>query len=171
MKKNIIQLFLGFLLINSCSNNNSFEEFDITYSNFFQAHNSIKLTKSDTVFIRKYYENFELEHPYYHENYYTILNKDDRKKINNTLKNIKLEEYDSAYLDNNLFDGFIYKLYLKKNNTEKTVLVYSRNSPEELDSLTELIISSIENLKLHKTDKKFEIKSQDIFPEPEKITE
>ena len=60
MKKNIIQLFLGFLLINSCSNNNSFEEFDITYSNFFQAHNSIKLTKSDTVFIRKYYENFEL---------------------------------------------------------------------------------------------------------------
>ncbi|MDM1062523.1 hypothetical protein HXZ62_08100 [Empedobacter falsenii] len=169
MKK--ITLLLLYYLCQSCADkNNSFDEFDITYSNFFQVYNSIKLTNSDTVFIRKYYEDFELKNPYYHKDYYAILNKTDRDNINKAIANINLYNYDSVYQNKIIVDGFIYRIYLKKDDTEKSIFVSNKMPPEELNQLKQLILKSVDNLKLLKTDKNFSIKSQDIFPEPEKIT-
>ena len=128
MKTKITFIILVLLLI-SCTkkediNSFSFESF--VFSNAGVHHdNSIKFTKSDTVYLQKRF-------PEPKENFYAVLKKNERNELNKLIRQLDYKIYDSIYDQNNLYDGQSYLLNFSKNKTNKWIFIYEDNAPEKI---------------------------------------
>ncbi|WP_343696023.1 hypothetical protein [Flavobacterium sp.] len=69
--------------------------------------NSIKFTKSDTIYLQRNYPNPK-------QNFYAIISNDEKIKLNTFLQNLNLKKYDSLYYDKNLEDGQDYLINIKE---------------------------------------------------------
>ncbi|WP_281336530.1 hypothetical protein [Flavobacterium eburneipallidum] len=128
MKTKITFIILVLLLI-SCTkkedtNSFQFESFTFSYAGL-NHDNSIKFTKSDTVYFQKKY-------PEPKENFYAILKKNERNELNKLIRQLDYKIYDSIYAENNLQDGQSYLLNFSKDKTNKWIFIYGDNAPEKI---------------------------------------
>lgn len=89
--------------------------------------NSLKFTKSDTVFLQR---NF----PEPKENFYVILRADQKIELNELLQTLKLEKFDSIYSQENLDDGQSYLFNITQKGKNKWVCIYGESAPKQLYS-------------------------------------
>lgn len=169
MKRLIFIILILILLISCSKEEKDFDSFEYSYGGTFSTLFSIKFTENDTVFIREHWnvsERYGKKFPKAKTNYFAILTKEQRNQLSELLKKIDFKKIKSEYYEDYL-DGSAYQIIIKKDTLNKTVFVHSHKVPKELDSLSNWIYIIKENLKLTKTNKKFDFKSIDaIFPPP-----
>lgn len=138
MKKRFLILSFLFLFL-SCSKKEEMNPFPFDQFVFSSAGlhhvNSIKFTKSDTVYFRRIY-------PEPTQNSYAILKISEREKLNNLCKGMNFAKFDNVYAQENLCDGQAYLLNLLKEGKNKEIFLYGHVVPKELkvfiDSLGEI---------------------------------
>lgn len=128
MKTKLLLIFLILALI-SCSKkeesiNFPFDSFIFSYSGE-NYDNSIKFTKSDTVFLQKRFHNPK-------ENFYAIIHNEEKLKLNRLLKTINFKKFDSIYFQERLQDGESYLINISKNGRNQMIHIYGYNAPKEL---------------------------------------
>jgi hypothetical protein len=123
MKKLII-LFI--VIFTSCE-----KKEDKTFTNFvfssagLHYDYSLKFTNSDTVYFQKRFPQPE-------ENYYSLLNKEDRKNLNKFVEKIDFEKIDTIYAQENLADGESLLFNISQQKENRWVFIYGHNAPKEL---------------------------------------
>ncbi|MNX54780.1 hypothetical protein D3C86_855230 [compost metagenome] len=170
MKRQLLIITL-FVLLNSCSKKEKdFDSFEYSYSGTFSTVFSIKFTENDTIFLREHWNAGErsdnIKFPKAEKNYFAILTKEQRNQLGDLLKKIDLKKINSHYFEN-YADGDAYQLIIKKDTMKKTVFVHSYNVPKELDTLSNWIYKTKENLKLIETNRKLYFRSlKELLPPP-----
>ncbi|HEV8270604.1 MAG TPA: hypothetical protein VGQ04_04820 [Chitinophagaceae bacterium] len=86
---------------------------------------SIKFAGNDTIFLQ---ERF----PKPKQLFYSVIQKDDRKKLDSLLEKVDFPRYDTVYFQNNLQDAITYKFYLARDTTINWVLIYGHKGPKSL---------------------------------------
>lgn len=110
--------------------------------------NSIKFTKSDTVYLQKRF-------PEPKENFYAILKETEKGELNKLMSLLQYKKYDSVYERDNLYDANSYLLNFSENKKNKWIYIYGDNAPKEL-------YNYIDSLGKFKTKLKF-IKTKQII--------
>jgi hypothetical protein len=149
MKKQIT--LLSFLLILfSCSKTEEVKSFpfdDFVFSSAGLHHiNSIKFTKSDTVYFQKRY-------PEPIENSYTILKSTEREKLCKLFNGINFTKFDNEYAQEHLCDGTGYLLNISKKDKHKKIFLYGNVIPKELKTFIDSLGQIKEGLKFLPTKK------------------
>jgi len=128
MNKKITYIVLVLLII-SCAKKEEVKPFpfeSFIYSNAGLHHdNSIKFTKSDTVYIQKRF-------PEPKENFYAILEKDQKIELNKLISQLDYKKFDRTYTQDNLDDGQSYLLDFSENGKNKSIYIYGHNAPDKL---------------------------------------
>lgn len=162
MKKQIFIIAVLTLLISCSKNEKDFDSFEYSYAGTFSTVFSIKFTQNDTIYLREHWNAKERsdgkKFPKEKTNYFAILTKEQRSQLSELLKKIDFKKIKSGYYEDYV-DGDAYQLIIKKDTLKKTVFVHSYNVPKELDSLSNWIYKTKENLKLIETNKEFDFKS------------
>ena len=144
MKNKITILSFLFVLI-SCSKKEEVKSFpfdDFVFSSAGLHHvNSMKFTKSDTVYFQKRY-------PEPVENSYVILKSAEREKFSKLFNGINFTKFDNEYAQENLYDGQAYLLNISKKDKRKRIFLYGNVIPKELKTF-------IDSLRQIKTGLKF----------------
>ena len=165
-------ILIIFLFIFLGCKQKSYDEFDFSFGNTFETDFSIKFLNNDTVYIRENWSandiNDNSKAPKSKTNYYSILNKQQIKKLDSFINNTDFTKFDTLYHEN-YADGEYYKFYIKKNNFIKTIKVHSHNVPKGLEKFAYWIYETKKGLKLEKTKKILDFKSKEIYPEPPKL--
>ncbi|HEX8014109.1 MAG TPA: hypothetical protein VF465_02640 [Flavobacterium sp.] len=170
MKRQIFIIAILTLLISCSKNKKDFDSFEYSYAGTFSTVFSIKFTENDTIFLREHWNAKERsdgkKFPKEKTNYFAILTKEQRNQLSELLKKIDFKKIKSGYFED-YSDGDAYQIIIKKDTFEKTVLVHSYNVPKELDSLSNWIYITKENLKLIETNKELDFKSIiELLPPP-----
>lgn len=121
-----------------------FDSFIFSYSALHH-DNSIKFTKSDTVYFQKRF-------PEPKENFYALLKSDQKATINKFFKNVNLEKFNSNYEDD-VTDGGNLIFNVLKDKKSKSVEIYGGNAPKELYNYASFLIEFKNELKFIKTKK------------------
>jgi hypothetical protein len=151
MKAKNLYIVLALLII-SCSKKEELKPFPLESLIFSYAglhhDNSIKFTKSDTVYLQKRF-------PEPKENFYAILNKSEKIELNKLMSLLNYKKYDSVYEQENLYDANSYLLNISENKKNKWIFIYGDKAPKEL-------YNYIDSLGKFKTKLKF-IKTKQII--------
>ncbi|HEX7868974.1 MAG TPA: hypothetical protein VF455_02575 [Chryseobacterium sp.] len=128
MKNQITLLSFLFVLI-SCSKKEVVKSFpfdDFVFSSAGLHHiNSMKFTKSDTVYFQKRY-------PDPIENSYVILKSTEKEKLSKLFNGINFTKFDNVYAQEHLCDGQGYLLNISIANKHKRIFLYGNVVPKEL---------------------------------------
>jgi hypothetical protein len=167
MKRKLFFILLLTLLISCSKNEKDFDSLEYTYKGTFSTLFLIKFTESDTIFLREHWnvsERYGKKFPKAKTNYFAILTKEQRNQLSELLEKIDFTKIKAEYYQD-YCDGSAYQIIIKKDNFKKTVFVHSHKVPKELDSLSNWIYVTKENLKLIETKKEIDFKSiERIFP-------
>lgn len=120
----VIVLFIFFGCKKEEKNDFPFDSFIFSYAGE-NYDNSIKFTKSDTVFLQRRF-------PSPKENFYAIINNEEKIKLNKFLQTINFKKFDSIYFQERLQDGTSYLINISKNGKNQMIHIYGDNAPEEL---------------------------------------
>ncbi|GEL10770.1 hypothetical protein SAMN05192550_0179 [Flavobacterium glycines] len=101
-----------------------YESFVFSYAGLHH-NNSIKFTKTDTVYLQKRF-------PSPVEIFYAILKKEDKNELNKYLSQFDFEKFDTVYVQDNLQDGESYLLNISKKDENKMIYIYGHNAPKKL---------------------------------------
>lgn len=115
-----------------------FDSFIFSYSGE-NTDNSIKFTKSDTVFLQKRY-------PTPTENFFAILQGEEKIKLNKYLKTLNFKKFDSVYTQKNLYDAESYLINISINGKSKSIFIYGDRAPEELYNFVDSLGTFKKNL-------------------------
>jgi hypothetical protein len=136
------------LLIISCSKKEELKPFPLESLIFSYAglhhDNSIKFTKSDTVYLQKRF-------PEPKENFYAILNKSEKIELNKLMSLLNYKKYDSVYEQENLYDANSYLLNISENKKNKLIFIYGDKAPKELYNYIDSLGKFKSKLKFIKT--------------------
>lgn len=169
MKRQIFIISILTLLISCSKKEKDFDSLEYTFRGTFSTVFLIKFTESDTVFLREHWnvsEKYGKKFPKAKTNYFAILTKVQRNQLRELVKKIDFKKIKSEYYED-YNDGSAYQIIIKKDNFKKTIFVHSHKVPKELDSLSQWIYITKENLKLIESDKAFDFKNIDrVFPPP-----
>lgn len=162
MKKEIFIISILVLLISCSRKEKDFDSFEYSYSGTFSTLFSIKFTENDTIFLREHWNASERsdnkKFPKAQTNYFAILTKKQKNQLSELLKKIDFKNINPEYSED-YSDGSSYQLIIEKGSSKKTVFVHSHKVPKELDSLSNWIYITKENLKLTETKKELTFKS------------
>ena len=140
----------------SCNNfhhvdkSKSFNQFDFSYNDFFTTCFSIKFTQGDTVFIQQHFAPFS-DTLKSSKNYYAVLNKVERQKIDSFLFEMNFATYDTSYYES-YEDGHYYQFFISNDSLQKTVFVHSDSIPTELKAFAYWIVATKRKLKHYRID-------------------
>jgi hypothetical protein len=127
--KTKITIIILVLFLTSCSKKEVIKPFpfeSFIFSNAGLHHdNSIKFTKSDTVYLQKRF-------PKPKENFYAILKKAEKIELNKLMRQLDYKNFESTYTQDNLCDGQSYLLNFYENKKNKNIFIYGHKAPEEL---------------------------------------
>ena len=166
MKLKLIILLSLALLISCSKKEKDFDSFEYTYSGTFSTVFSLKITDKDSVFLREHWNNGNIEYPKSETNYFAIINEKQRTELTKLIRKIDFRKINSEYYENYL-DGSAFQIFIRKGKFEKRVLVHSYKIPKELESLSDWLNNTKQNLKLTKTSKNLKFISADgILPPP-----
>jgi hypothetical protein len=160
MKKLTLTLIL-ILLISCSKKEKDFDSFEYSFAGTFTTVFSLKITDSDTIFLREEWnsgrnEGYKLLKP--KTNYFAILTEQQKSEFIILLKNVDFTKINSEYFQDYL-DGSAYNIIIRKDGFEKKVFVHSHKIPKELDTLSSWINITKQNLKLTKTNKQLHFES------------
>lgn len=169
MKAKIITISIILLLLVGCKKK-TFDEFDFSFGNTFETNFSIKFNYSnDSVYIRQNWSandiNDKIKAPKSETNYISIINNEQRKKLDSFVSHINFKKFDTIYHES-YADGESYKFHIKQNGIEKTIGIHSHNIPKELENFAYWIYETKKSLKLTETSENFDFKSKFIYPKP-----
>lgn len=164
MKNRVLILFILILFL-GCKKQ-EFDEFDFSYGNSFETDFSIKFShKNDSIFL---YENWAPENnqlPKNKTSYLSVLNKSQKLKLDSFISKIDFKSLDTLYFEK-YQDGEYYNFFIRKGKIRKTIKVHSLNAPQSLSSFAHWIYQTKKTLQLTETQRSFEFKSKNIYPEP-----
>ena len=127
MKKGILLVSIVFTLF-GCKkeevNEFPFDSFILSGSGLRQ-DNSIKITKSDTVY-------FQRRFPEPKENFYAVLNKHQKTKLENFFKSLNFNQFSTYYQQENIADGGSLQFEILNNNKRKIIFIYGGTAPDKL---------------------------------------
>lgn len=147
MKTKIIHIILVLLII-SCSKKDDLKPLPLESVIFSYAglhhDNSIKFTKSDTIYLQKRF-------PEPKENFYAILKKREKVELNKLITLLDYEKYDSIYEQGNLYDSDSYLINISENKKNKCIYIYGDKAPKELYNYIDSLGKFKSKLKFIKT--------------------
>ncbi|MBF4517132.1 hypothetical protein IRZ71_12285 [Flavobacterium sp. ANB] len=146
MKKTILLFILVFALF-GCKKDevNEFPFNSLIFSYAGLHHdNSVKFTNSDTVFLQRRF-------PEPTENFYAIIQNDEKIKLNKYLQSLNLKKFKSVYAQENLCDGESYLINVSNNGKNKLIFIYGHIAPEELYNFVDSLGTFKKNLKFSPT--------------------
>ena len=157
--KKIALLFLIFGVF-SCNKKQPlvFKSFYFSHNNS-RANNSIKFTKSDTVYFAKYF-------PEKIGTYYTLISDDDKQVLNDFLKKLDFNKYDSIYKNEKFVYDNIFVFAVNKNSKSDWVVIHANRAPKELYDFGIWIQKFKQRHKFYITKKQISIedlKSEDVI--------
>ena len=155
-----------FLLLISCKKK-QYDEFDFSYGNTFETDFSIKFTDNDSVFIREHWSPNDFKKPVSQTNYFSRLNKLQKKELDSFIQNINFKSFDTLYFEN-YKDGNHSSFFINKDGLVKKIIVHSDNAPKSLTDFATWIYNTKKSLKLVETQRKLDFKSKSKELEPPK---
>lgn len=123
----------------------SFDNFVFTSADSLYI-NSIKFSKSDTIYSQKRY-------PYPIENSYAILKPEEREKLSKLFDGIDFTKFDSIYTQEHLYDRQAYVLGISIADKRKRISLYGNKFPKELKTFIDSLGRIKEELKFLPTKK------------------
>lgn len=141
MKKTVLLITIGCLFF-GCKKEETtefpFDSLVLSSSNLAEI-NSIKFTRSDTVYFQRTY-------PDPPQNFYAIISNDKKIELNQYLQNLNLNKYKPLYYDENLDDGQGYLIQVRTKDTNRSVFIYGQDAPKELYNYIDSLIALREDL-------------------------
>ena len=111
-----------------------------------QGTNSIKFTKSDTVYLQRRF-------PRPQENFYAILQDDEKSKLIKYLQILILEKFKSLYIQEKLFESETYLINLSYKEKSKSISIYGSTAPKKFYTFIDSLEIFKKNLKFLPTKK------------------
>jgi hypothetical protein len=108
--------------------------------------NSIKFTKSDTVYLQKRF-------PAPQENFYAIIQDNEKSKLIRYLHFLNLEKFKSVYVQEKLFESETYLINLSNKEKRKSISIYGSTAPKEFYTFIDSLEIFKKNLKFLPTKK------------------
>lgn len=141
MKETVLLITIGCLFF-GCKKEETtefpFDSLVLSSSNLAEI-NSIKFTKSDTVY-------FQRNYPDPQQNFYAIISNDKKIELNQYLQNLNINKYKPLYYDENLDDGQSYLIQVKAKDTNRLIFIHGSDSPKELYNYIDSLIALKEDL-------------------------
>lgn len=138
---------------------NSFHELEFSYINTFKSSYSIKFTRSDTIYLLRYF-------PLPIKTFRGVLSSIERHKIDSFIQIIPFSQLDTLYFEP-YEDGNYYQVYIKTDSLEKRILVHSHNNtPKSLSEFAVWLVEIEEGLKLSPVDTNIELTDNSFFAPP-----
>lgn len=128
MKKNFL-LFAFSILFLSCSKKEERKKFPFDAFIFSSAGldhiNSIKFTKSDTVYFSRIF-------PEPIQNFYAVLNLQQKRELNQLLGEVNFEKMDTIYANSTIEDATTHLINISNKEKIKYIYLYAQDAPKEL---------------------------------------
>lgn len=106
----------------------------------------IKFSKTDTVYFQRIF-------PEPVENFYAILNNNDKEELNKLLYDVNFEKFDTTYVASVIDDAQTYLINISNQGKKKSIYLYADDAPEELNRFIKSLGEIKENLKFIRTNK------------------
>jgi len=127
------------------ANEFSFDSFVFSLSGRREA-NSIKFTKSDTVYLQRRF-------PEPTENFYAIIQNDEKIKLNKYLQSLNFKKFKSLYAQENVCDAGTCLINFSNNGKSNSILIYGGIAPKELYTFIDSLVTFKKNLNFLPTKK------------------